>query len=65
MRIDIEKASDKLADDPRLTDYDFWRSLKNLNNEIFHIANNNDPIPLDMIRWRVILKQARQKRGYG
>jgi hypothetical protein len=65
MRIDIEKASDRLADDPRLTDYDFWRSLKNLNNEIFHIANNNDPIPLDMIRWRVILKQARVKRGYG
>jgi hypothetical protein len=32
MRIDIEKASDKLADDPRLTDYDFWRTLKNLNN---------------------------------
>jgi hypothetical protein len=34
-------------------------------DEIFHIANNNDPIPLDMIRWRVIIKQARMKRGYG
>jgi len=53
-----------LAADSRITDYDFWRSLKNVNNEIFHIANNNEPIPFDMIRWRAILKQARMKRGH-
>ncbi|KQZ14000.1 MULTISPECIES: hypothetical protein [unclassified Mesorhizobium] len=64
MKIDIEAASAKLAADPRISDYDFWRSLKNLNNEIFQIANSNEPIPMDMIRWRVILKQARSKRGH-
>lgn len=64
MKIDIEAASAKLAADPRISDYDFWRSLKNLNNEIFQIANSNEPIPMDMIRWRAILKQARSKRGH-
>jgi hypothetical protein len=63
MKIDIKATSDRLAADGRITDYDFWRSLKNVDNEIFQIANNNEPIPMDMIRWRAILKQARLKRG--
>ncbi|MER8659560.1 hypothetical protein NKH34_00275 [Mesorhizobium sp. M1148] len=64
MKTDIKVEVDRLAADARITDYDFWRSLKNVNNEIFHIANNNEPIPFDMIRWRAILKQARMKRGH-
>ncbi|MFB9978491.1 hypothetical protein ACFSQQ_18165 [Mesorhizobium kowhaii] len=64
MKTDIKVEVDRLAADLRITDYDFWRSLKNVNNEIFHIANNNEPIPFDMIRWRAILKQARMKRGH-
>ncbi|MCF6112710.1 MULTISPECIES: hypothetical protein [Mesorhizobium] len=63
MKTDIKVEADKLAADPRISDYDFWRSLKNLNYEIFTIANNNEPIPFAMIRWRAILKQARMKRG--
>lgn len=64
MKTDIKVEVDRLAADPRITDYDFWRSLKNVDNEIFHIANNNEPIPFDMIRWRSILKRARLKRGH-
>ncbi|RWP32518.1 hypothetical protein [Mesorhizobium sp.] len=64
MKTDIKVEADKLAADPRISDYDFWRSLKNLNYEIFTIANNNEPIPFAMIRWRAILKQARMKRGH-
>ena len=64
MKVDIKVESDRLAADPRVTDYDFWRSLKNVDNEIFQIASTKRPIPLDMIRWRVILKRARTKRGY-
>jgi hypothetical protein len=63
MKTDINAEAEKLAADPHVTDYDFWRSLKNLNNEIFHIANSNEPIPFAMIRQRAILKQARSKRG--
>lgn len=64
MTTDIDATSERLAADPRITDYDFWRSLKNVNNEIFHIANSNEPIPFDMIRWRAILKQACTRRGH-
>ncbi|TIM30910.1 MAG: hypothetical protein E5Y63_09230 [Mesorhizobium sp.] len=64
MKTDIKVEADRLAADPRISDYDFWRSLKNLNYEIFNIANNNEPIPFAMIRWRAILKQARMKRGH-
>ncbi|TIL36134.1 hypothetical protein [Mesorhizobium sp.] len=64
MKTDIKVEADRLAADPRISDYDFWRSLKNLNYEIFAIANNNEPIPFAMIRWRAILKQARMKRGH-
>jgi hypothetical protein len=63
MKTDIEEEAAKLAADPTISDYDFWRSLKNLNNEIFHIANSSEPIPFAMIRWRAILKKARMQRG--
>lgn len=55
--------AERLAADPRLTDYDFWRSLKNLDNQIFEFAGNRQPIPFEMVRWRAILKQARSMRG--
>jgi hypothetical protein len=64
MKSDIKQEAERLACDPQISDYDFWRSLKNLNNEIYKIANNNEPIPFDMIRWRAILKEARSKRGF-
>lgn len=60
---DIDAESSRLACDPRVTDYDFWRSLKNLNSEIFALSARKAPIPLEMIRWRAIIKQARFKRG--
>lgn len=63
MTTDIKIEAARLAADPNISDYEFWRSLKNLNNEIFHIANNNEPIPFAMVRWRAILKQARMRRG--
>ncbi len=62
MKIDINELSERLAADPNLTDYDFWRTLKNLDNEILDIANNNDPIPMELIRWRAVLNRARTKR---
>lgn len=63
MKTDIEATAEKLAADPRISDYDFWRSLKNLNYEIFKAASRNEPIPFDMIRWRAILRHARTRRG--
>ena len=65
MKLDIAAEADRLADDPRITDYDFWRTLKNLDNEIFAMGENCEPIPLIMLRWRAIIRQARARRGVG
>jgi hypothetical protein len=62
MKNDIQAAAEKLASDPGLTDYDFWRTLKNLEYEIFQRASSKQPIPIDMLRWRRILRRARRRR---
>jgi len=65
MKQDIGAVAHQLAGDQRLTDYDFWRALKNLNNEIYRKAGDHQPIPIEMIRWRMIIKKARNQRGRG
>lgn len=62
MKIDVARMADRLARDPRITDYDFWRAMKNLDNEIFDIANSNEPIPIRILRWREIVRRARDAR---
>lgn len=61
---DIGAVAHRLAEDGRISDYDFWRALKNLDNEIHRISSEKQPIPIDMLRWRAIIKQARTRRGY-
>jgi hypothetical protein len=63
MSTDIDRTSERLANDPRLSDYDFWRSLKNLENEIFQLSVRKEPVPIEMLRWRRILSSARNRRG--
>ena len=63
MKNDIQAAAEKLASDPGLTDYDFWRTLKNLEYEIFQRVNSKQPIPIDMLRWRRILRRAHRRRA--
>ncbi len=65
MKQDIGAVAHRLAEDGRITDYDFWRALKNLDSEIYRISDDHQPIPIEMLRWRVILKQARHRRGRG
>lgn len=65
MKQDIGAVAHQLAEDQRISDYDFWRALKNLENEIYRISGDRQPIPMEMIRWRAIIRQARHRRGYG
>lgn len=65
MKQDIGAVADRLAEDGRITDYDFWRALKNLDSEIYRISGDHQPIPMEMVRWRAIIKQARHRRGHG
>ena len=62
MKLDIRAEADRLAEDGSITDYDFWRMLKNLDYEIFRAVSAREPIAFEVIRWRAILRQARARR---
>ena len=62
-RNDVARISTVLASDDSISDYDFWRALKSLNNELYQIERRKLPIPINVIYARRILHMARIKRG--
>ncbi|MEC9245528.1 hypothetical protein [Nitratireductor rhodophyticola] len=54
--------SDGLAHSHEITDYDFWRALKSIEDELYWLERNRRPIPIDLIYVRAIVRTARQKR---
>jgi len=62
MKIDVAQMSSRLASDHSLSDYDFWRALRTIDDEIYRIGRLREPIPMKMIYARAILKTARNKR---
>lgn len=64
MRIDIERLSDQLADDLTFTDYDFWKALNHVENDLYVAERAGEPVPFRLLQQRRILRVARRKR-YG
>jgi hypothetical protein len=62
MKIDIDKLSDQLASDPAVTDYEFWRALRIVNDEIFKLGRSKEPVPMEFLQLRAVLRKARAKR---
>jgi hypothetical protein len=62
MKIDVSQMSSRLASDYTISDYDFWRALKTINNELYRIERLQLPIPMKMIYARAIITTARNKR---
>ncbi len=62
MKLDIATMSARLASDTKLTDYDFWRAIKMIDDEFYNIERQGKPIPMQMIYARHVLKLARSAR---
>jgi hypothetical protein len=62
MKLDIATMSALLASDDALTDYDFWRAIKMIDDELYQVERTGQPIPIRMIYARHVLTVARAKR---
>ncbi|WP_244468014.1 hypothetical protein [Nitratireductor soli] len=59
---EARELSDSLARSAEISDYDFWRALKSLDDELYGLERAHRPIPIDLIFIRAIVRRARQKR---
>jgi hypothetical protein len=62
MNIDIDKLSKRLAADATVSDYDFWRASKTINQALYMMERYRLPIPIDVLRARNIIRQAKKRR---
>jgi len=62
MAVDINRLSNQLAANRSITDYDFWRASKTINDALYLLEKHGSPIPMEVIRARKIIRQARLKR---
>ena len=62
MKVDIDRLSEELASDLKVTDYDFWRALRTVNAQIFALDRAKSPIPIKFLHLRAVLRRARAKR---
>jgi hypothetical protein len=57
--------SNILARDERISDYDFWRALRRIEQELYRCRRSGKPVPIDLVYARRIIDAARTKRNSG
>lgn len=65
MKIDVKELAERLALDRRLSDYDFWRAQKSIEDALYRTERMHQPIPIDLVYAREILRKARRRREAG
>ena len=63
MAVDINRLSNQLAANRSITDYDFWRASKTINDALYLLEKHGFPIPMEVIQARRIIRQAKIKRN--
>ena len=59
----VKSLSSLLADNRSLTDYDFWRALQTLNDDLHRIERERRPVPISLLYTRRALADALAKRA--
>lgn len=62
MKIDVQKMSQTLAEDPRISNYKLARAFNRLDEELRAIRGRDRAIPMEIIFAREILRRARDLR---
>jgi len=64
MNNDLDKLSKRLAANVTISDYDFWRVSKTIEQALYMIERYDMPIPIEVLRARNVIKKARIKRKH-
>lgn len=59
----VKNLSSLLADDSNLTEYDFWRALQTLNDDLHRIEREKLPLPINLLYTRKALQEALAERA--
>lgn len=59
----LTNLSSLLANDRKLTGYDFWRALQSLNDALHRIERERRPVPINLLYTRKALEEALTKRS--
>ena len=51
-----------IAYESNIKDYSLWRMNKDIEYKIYNSLRSNDPILLDIVRMRAVIRQARELR---
>ncbi|MBX3569998.1 MAG: hypothetical protein KF914_18190 [Rhizobiaceae bacterium] len=62
MKLDLTSMSARLASDATITDYDFWRAIKMLDDELYRAERGGRPIPMQLLYARKALRAAHARR---
>ncbi len=62
MTSDINRLTRRLARNPLATDYDYWRALRDLNDEVYALSKRREPIPIELLKLRATLRMKRAAR---
>lgn len=59
---EIDELSRAIANGKIIDDYSLWRINKDIEDKIYSISRANDPLPIEIVRLRAILRRARALR---
>jgi hypothetical protein len=61
----VSRRARELALDPDVTDYEVWRTLRSVRDQIYRLERGNYPIPIRLLYARKTLELAMRNRGSG
>lgn len=59
----VSRRARRLALDPDISDYEFWRTLKSISHEIYRLQRARQPIPIRLLYARRTIEMAIARRG--